>query len=186
VLQKLDHSVAFYSAEGQLLETVPVGQYPHEMILSPDGQLAYVTDYGALGAEYEGEGGTTVSIIDVAEQKKSGTIDLANARRPHGLDIDEYMINPFFFPYDSFALVEKEGEQIKVRLFNEEWEEDYREITYEQESCTPIKVEYVDPDGLSEVYNYSDWQFYIDISTADFESDPESYKEKGWTVEDIR
>jgi YVTN family beta-propeller protein len=89
VLQKLDHSVAFYSAEGQLLETVPVGQYPHEMILSPDGQLAYVTDYGALGAEYEGEGGTTVSIIDVAEQKKSGTIDLANARRPHGLDIDE-------------------------------------------------------------------------------------------------
>ena len=88
VLQKLSSSVAFYSSSGDLLGTIPVGKNPHEMILSVDGERAYVTDYGALGVEEEAEGGTTVTIIDVREQDKAGVIDLGNFRRPHGIDVD--------------------------------------------------------------------------------------------------
>lgn len=88
VLQKLGSSVAFYSSEGHLLATVPVGKNPHEMILTPDGRYAYVTDYGALGVEAEAEGGDTVTIIDVRAQVKAGAVDLGDFRRPHGIDLD--------------------------------------------------------------------------------------------------
>jgi YVTN family beta-propeller protein len=35
-----------------------------------------------------GEGGNTISIIDVASRKKTGVIDLGSYRRPHGIDLD--------------------------------------------------------------------------------------------------
>jgi YVTN family beta-propeller protein len=80
--------VGFYSSEGEHVTTVPVGKNPHEMILSADGRFAYVTDYGELGAEVEGEGGNTVSIIDISGMEKVGEIVLEEFRRPHGIDID--------------------------------------------------------------------------------------------------
>jgi YVTN family beta-propeller protein len=88
VLQKLANSVAFYSATGNLLTTVPVGLNPHEMIMSPDGRYAYVTDYGAPGVEVEAVGDTTVSVIDVSAQSKAGVIALGDFSRPHGIDLD--------------------------------------------------------------------------------------------------
>ena len=87
VLQKLGNSVAFYTLDGKLTTTIPVGKNPHEMILSEDGRWAYVTDYGARGVEEEAEGGTTVTIIDVANQEKAGVMELGEFRRPHGIDI---------------------------------------------------------------------------------------------------
>lgn len=88
VLQKLSSSVAFYSPAGDLLETVPVGLNPHEMIVSLDGHTAYVSDYGALGVEQEAPGGTTITVIDIPSRTKTGVIELAGPRRPHGLDLD--------------------------------------------------------------------------------------------------
>jgi YVTN family beta-propeller protein len=88
VLHKLGSSVGFYTSEGEHITTVPVGKNPHEMILSADGRYAYVTDYGELGAEAEGEGDNTVSIIDVFGMEKVGEIDLGEFRRPHGIDLD--------------------------------------------------------------------------------------------------
>jgi YVTN family beta-propeller protein len=88
VLQKLGSSVAFYTADGDLLATVPVGKNPHEMILSADARHAYVTDYGALGVEEEAEGGTTITVIDIQARGKLGVIELGDFRRPHGIDLD--------------------------------------------------------------------------------------------------
>ena len=88
VLQKLGNSVAFYTLDGELSSTIPVGKNPHEMILSGDGRFAYVTDYGARGVEEESEGGTTLTVIDVANQKKAGVVELGEFRRPHGIDLD--------------------------------------------------------------------------------------------------
>ncbi len=88
VLQKLASSAAFYSADGDLLTTVPVGKNPHEMILSADSRYAYVTDYGALGVEEEAEGGTTITVIDIRARDTLGVIDLGEFRRPHGIDLD--------------------------------------------------------------------------------------------------
>lgn len=89
VVQKIAGTVGFYTTEGKLVGEVKVGTHPHEGILSPDKRYLYVTDNGILWMTNPGEGGNTISIIDVAGRKKAGVIDLGNYRRPHGIDIDE-------------------------------------------------------------------------------------------------
>lgn len=88
VLHKGGHSLGFYSPEGKLLTLVPVGKHPHEMILSPDRRLLYITDNGTRRIEEASPGGNTVSIVDVAARKKVGEILLGKYYRPHGLDLD--------------------------------------------------------------------------------------------------
>ena len=88
VVEKVSGSVGFYSAEGKHLAEVQVGKYPHEMVLSADKRLLYVTDNGMVWMTDAGEGGNTISIVDVASRKKIGVIDLGSYRRPHGIDLD--------------------------------------------------------------------------------------------------
>jgi YVTN family beta-propeller protein len=86
--QKVSGTVGFYGSEGEQLASVPVGKHPHEIALSPDGQWAYVSDNGILWMTDPGEGGNTISIIDVRRWVRAGVIDLGKYRRPHGIDID--------------------------------------------------------------------------------------------------
>jgi alpha-L-fucosidase len=85
---KIADSVGFYSEDGKLLATVPVGKHPHEMALAPDGRYAYVTDNGILWMTDPGEGGNTISIIDLDRRARIGVIDLGPYRRPHGIAVD--------------------------------------------------------------------------------------------------
>jgi YVTN family beta-propeller protein len=87
VVEKKAGKVAFYSATGKRLSEVKVGTFPHEMVFSPDRRLLYVTDNGLLWMTDKGEGGNTISIIDVAARAKPGVIDLGNYRRPHGIAV---------------------------------------------------------------------------------------------------
>jgi YVTN family beta-propeller protein len=87
VVQKVSGTVGFYAADGKHLKDVKVGAYPHEAIVSPDGRFLYVTDNGILWMQYAGEGGNTISIIDLASMTNAGVIDLGDNRRPHGIDI---------------------------------------------------------------------------------------------------
>jgi YVTN family beta-propeller protein len=87
VVEKKAGKVGFYTLEGQRTGEVKVGAFPHEMAFSPDHRLLYVTDNGMLWMTDKGEGGNTISIIDVASRKKTGVIDLGNNRRPHGLAV---------------------------------------------------------------------------------------------------
>ncbi len=88
VVEKVSNSVGFYTSEGQRVAGVPVGKHPHEMVFSPDGRLLYVSDNGILWMTYAGEGGNTISIIDLEQRKRTGVIDLGDYRRPHGMDLD--------------------------------------------------------------------------------------------------
>lgn len=88
ILHKGGNSLGFYSEDGRLLQTVAVGQHPHEMVLSPDGKLVYITDNGTMRIEQAGAGGNTISIVDIAARKKVGEISLGEYRRPHGIDLD--------------------------------------------------------------------------------------------------
>jgi len=88
VIQKISGTVGFYTAEGKHLGDVRVGDHPHEAVLSPDGRLLYVSDNGILWMTDAGEGGNTISIVDVPSRTKVGVIDLGDYRRPHGIDID--------------------------------------------------------------------------------------------------
>jgi DNA-binding beta-propeller fold protein YncE len=88
IVEKKAGEVAFYTAEGRRLSGVKVGEHPHEIVTSPDRRTAYVSDNGILWMQYAGEGGNTISIIDLAARKKLGVIDLGKNRRPHGMDVD--------------------------------------------------------------------------------------------------
>jgi DNA-binding beta-propeller fold protein YncE len=65
---------------GQILKTLPTNEGPHEVVVSEDGSVAVVTDYGARS------GGNTLTVIDVPGLAVARTVDLGEHRRPHGID----------------------------------------------------------------------------------------------------
>ena len=86
--EKVSSTVSFYTTGGKKLATIKVGQHPHEMALSRDGRQLYVSDNGVLWMTDAGQGGNSVTIIDVAKREKAGVIDLGKYRRPHGIAVD--------------------------------------------------------------------------------------------------
>src|SRR5512134_3883704 len=88
ILQKAESSMGFYTPAGQYLASVPVGKHPHEFVISTDGRYAYTTDNGSMLLETPGQGGNTISIVDLVSRKKAGEISLGEFRRPHGIDLD--------------------------------------------------------------------------------------------------
>lgn len=80
VLNKSDSTLSFIDpVSGKSSMTIPTGEGPHEIELSSDGRLAFVSNYGADVA------GNTLSVIDVAARKEQTRADLGDLRRPHGL-----------------------------------------------------------------------------------------------------
>src|SRR5688572_32309556 len=66
---------------GVEMARVPIGPaIPHEVAVSPDGRLALTGEYGPNDAP-----GQHVVIIDVAEGRRVGRIDLGPKSRPHSL-----------------------------------------------------------------------------------------------------
>ncbi len=64
---------------GRILATLPTGDGPHEVALSPDGTTAVVTDYGGRSA------GQSLTVVDVPSLRVIRTIDLGAYERPHGI-----------------------------------------------------------------------------------------------------
>ena len=60
---------------------VPVGDGPHEVVLSADGKTAYVANYGNQ------QPGNSISIIDIASAKELKRVDLLPIIRPHGIQL---------------------------------------------------------------------------------------------------
>lgn len=88
LVHKQADSVGIYdTAKGELLASVAVGVKPHELVLSPDARLAFVTDYGVDSWTETSPGGNTVSIVDLAQGQRIGVIDLGKHRRPHGIEL---------------------------------------------------------------------------------------------------
>lgn len=80
VLNKSDNTVSLIDlGSSQTVATVPTGVGPHEAIVSPDGKLAVITNYGARTP------GNSLTVIDIAGKKAIRTIDLGEYRRPHGI-----------------------------------------------------------------------------------------------------
>jgi DNA-binding beta-propeller fold protein YncE len=57
------------------------GDKTGETAATPDGKLAFVSNYGGSTP------GSTISVIDLAEQKEIHRVDLGSMRRPHGLAV---------------------------------------------------------------------------------------------------
>jgi YVTN family beta-propeller protein len=78
-LSKQDHTLAIIDPGNlQVVASVPVGDDPHEVIASSDGNTAYVSNYG-FGAFH------SLAVIDLVGQKRLPSIELGALRGPHGL-----------------------------------------------------------------------------------------------------
>ena len=79
VLANEDNTLSIVSpASLKVTATLPVGPDPHEVIASPDGRTAYISNYG--GGAYN-----TLTVVDLAAKKVLPAIDLGALRGPHGL-----------------------------------------------------------------------------------------------------
>lgn len=91
VVEKSSHAVSFYDvASGRRLRSVPLPDYPHEMVVDSRGRFAYVGHYGVRMASTVGEGGAAVLVIDLAERTLARTIDTRPFHRIHGMGIDRH------------------------------------------------------------------------------------------------
>jgi YVTN family beta-propeller protein len=83
VLEKEQNTLVIVDpASLTIVARVPVGNDPHEVAVSDDGKIAYISNYGARGG---GGGGATIARVDLAAQKPLAPIDLGALRAPHGL-----------------------------------------------------------------------------------------------------
>lgn len=80
-------------ASGRTLATLPTGAGPHEVVVTRDGSLAVITDYG-------GPPRNTLTVIDVPALRVVRTISLGDYRAPHGI---------VFLPGDSVVAVTSEA-----------------------------------------------------------------------------
>ncbi len=88
VVEKKANQVGFYTSAGERVAGVAVGETPHEMTISSDGKYAYVSDNGVLWMDYDGPGGNTISIIDIAARRRINVLPLGKFHRPHGIGLD--------------------------------------------------------------------------------------------------
>jgi YVTN family beta-propeller protein len=63
--------------------TVGVDINGHEIVVSPDGRLAYVPVYGNSGVGRPGTDGATIHVIDLVAGRTTSIIDLGKPVRPH-------------------------------------------------------------------------------------------------------
>lgn len=81
VVNKWDNEVALVDANTyEVLKKLVTGSGPHEVAASPDGSLAYVTNYGRSFW-----GGDTITVIDLEKKAVKMTLDLGSYSRPHGV-----------------------------------------------------------------------------------------------------
>ncbi len=58
------------------------GQDPHEVVASPDGRTAYISNYGGFGAGFH-----TLSRVDLTTRQPLPPVELGPLRSPHGLAV---------------------------------------------------------------------------------------------------
>ncbi len=81
VLNKSEATCSLLSLpSGKIVATLPTGDGPHEVAVSPDGRTAVVSNYGRRGHP-----GHTLTVIDIPARKVVKTIDLGEYRSPHGI-----------------------------------------------------------------------------------------------------
>ncbi|MEM7052648.1 MAG: YncE family protein [Acidobacteriota bacterium] len=84
----------------QVVATLPTGEGPHEVAVSPNGRQALISNYGRRGAP-----GRTLTLIDIPRARVLKTLDLGYPR-PHGI----------VWLDDRHAVITVEGAQKVVEL----------------------------------------------------------------------
>ena len=77
VANKHDDTLSFVDPNTlEILDTIPTGPNPHEMVITPDQRIMYLSNYAAPG--------NTISVIDLAARKHIRQIPTGEYTRVHG------------------------------------------------------------------------------------------------------
>ena len=77
VANKHDDTLCFIDPEGlEILDTIPTGPNPHEIVVTPDQRYAYFSNYAAPG--------DTISVVDLVARKHIKQISTGEYTRIHG------------------------------------------------------------------------------------------------------
>ncbi len=83
VLEKAQNTLVIVDpATLSIVARIPAGEDPHEVAVSDDGRIAWVTNYRGRSG---GPGGNTITPIDLVAQKALPVIPLGALRAPHGV-----------------------------------------------------------------------------------------------------
>ena len=111
VLNKAEASASLIDlASGKVAATVKTGEGPHEVAVSPNGEHAFVTNYGGQGAP-----GSSLTVIDVRGGRVLRTIQLGPYRRPHGIQFAPGGRDVLVTSEDSRALLVLDAANGRVR-----------------------------------------------------------------------
>ena len=81
VLEKADRQLAIVDPVAlKVVARVPAGPDPHEVAVSSDGRLAYISNYGGPDSDLH-----TISVVDLIAWKPLPPIDIAPLHSAHGL-----------------------------------------------------------------------------------------------------
>ena len=81
VLEKADEKLAIVDpATLKVIARVPSGSAPHEIVASPDGKHAYISNYVSRQGTFK-----TISVVDLTAQRALQSVDLGALLAPHGL-----------------------------------------------------------------------------------------------------
>lgn len=93
VLAKSDNQAVLVDPVTLVVQArLATGQAPHEVAVSPDGKLAYVSNYG-LSAVFREDGqrrnrpGHTITVIDLERGAVRDSFDLGTDTQPHGIAV---------------------------------------------------------------------------------------------------
>lgn len=98
VLNKSDHNAALVNPRThEVIAKLPTGQGPHEVTVSKNGRVAYVTNYGSFAIfrneqqaeQRRMEPGHTITVLDLKKKAVVATWDLGEYRQPHGIAVSE-------------------------------------------------------------------------------------------------
>lgn len=82
VANKAEATASLINLEsGAVVATLPTGEGPHEVGISPDGQFAMVSNYGRRGSS-----GNSLTLINISSASVVKTIDLGEYLKPHGVE----------------------------------------------------------------------------------------------------
>lgn len=93
VLNKSEHTASLIDPRsGKTLAKLPVGRGPHEVIVSPDGRTAFVSNFGPYGICPAGDTmcktpGNTITVLDLAARKVKTTYDYGTNKGQHGSQV---------------------------------------------------------------------------------------------------
>jgi len=120
VLNKSDHEAVLVDpATWKPVGRIPTGRGPHEVSVSPDGRVGYVTNYGMYAVFREGERvdepGNTISVLDLVRGTVRDTFDLGRYTKPHGLVVSRDGARVWVTCEGAQAVLELDAENGAVR-----------------------------------------------------------------------